>query len=86
MPIVFDEPLHLCVSAKYYELYVKACVLVEDLLTKIYSEYKNYCKEMGVSFDPEMAIKKIECFNPKSSDNPDPLLLKGRIDQTNGMR
>ena len=70
-----DEPLHLCVSAKYYELYGKACVLVEDLLTKIYGEYKTYCDEMKIDHDPEMAIKKIECFNPKS-ENTDPLLAQ----------
>ena len=65
----------MCVSAKYYDLYMKACVLVEDLLTKIYSEYKNYCKDMNIDFDPEMAIKKIECFNSKPSENQEPLLM-----------
>lgn len=65
-----DEPLHLCVSAKYFELYGKACSLVEDLLVKIYAEYKSFCSEMKIENPPEMIIKKIECFNPKG-DNPD---------------
>lgn len=74
LAIESDEPLHLCVSAKYYELYGKACVLVEDLLTKIYGEYKIYCEEMKIGHDPEMAIKKIECFNPKN-ENIEPLMM-----------
>ena len=38
-----DEPLHLCISAKNQEEMNKACILVENLLNKIYEDYKIYC-------------------------------------------
>ena len=38
-----DEPLHLCISAKIKEGMDKACILVENLLNKIYEDYKKYC-------------------------------------------
>lgn len=41
------EPLHLCVSSKYYEKYNEACKLVEKLLRDLYTEYNNYCKWRG---------------------------------------
>ena len=38
-----DEPLHLCISAKNQEEMKNACILVENLLNKIYEDYKIYC-------------------------------------------
>lgn len=54
-----DEPLHLCVSAKYLDIYSKACDLVEGLLTKIYADYKMHNKG---SPHAELTVKKIESF------------------------
>lgn len=54
-----DEPLHLCVSAKYLDIYSKACELVETLLTKIYADYKAHNKG---SPNSELTVKKIESF------------------------
>lgn len=34
-----DEPLHLCVSAKNYNVYKTACYHVEELLEKIFEEF-----------------------------------------------
>lgn len=42
-----NEPLHLCVSSQYYEKYVKACKLVENLLKDTYREYNNFCRYRG---------------------------------------
>jgi len=70
--------LHLCVSAKYIEVYNKACELVEDLLSKIYTEYKTFCKTSGQNSNSEMAIKKIECFSHK--DGVDAHSLRGKDD------
>lgn len=65
-----DEPLHLCVSAKYHEIYTNACKYVENLLSRIYEEYKDHNKNSCIYPDSEMAIKKIECFNnPKIDQN-----------------
>jgi hypothetical protein len=63
-----DEPLHLCVSAKYIDLYSKACELVESLLTKIYADYKSHNKVAPYS---ELHVRKIESFfgKPESETN-----------------
>jgi RNA recognition motif-containing protein len=41
------EPLHLCVSSKYYEKYTEGCKLVEKLLKDVYQEYNNFCRWRG---------------------------------------
>ena len=41
------EPLHLCISSKYYEKYSEACTLVENLLKNVYQEYNNFCSWKG---------------------------------------
>lgn len=41
------EPLHLCVSSKYFDKYNEACKLVEKLLKDVYQEYNNYCRWKG---------------------------------------
>lgn len=37
-----NDPLHLCVSSKYYQTYEKACELTETLLNDIYDQYYQY--------------------------------------------
>lgn len=72
-----DEPLHLCVSAKYYDIYSKACELVENLLGKIYSEYRNFHKH-GPAI--ELSVKKVESFTPGAKQETD--LPKPKTDST----
>jgi len=65
-----DEPLHLCVSAKYHEVYANACKYVEQLLCRIYEEYKDHTKlnlqiQSRVDHMPEMSVNK-----SKSENNP----------------
>ena len=58
-----DEPLHLCISAKNQEEMKKACGLVDELLSKIYDEYKKYCiKNNIVPVAPQLA-NRIDCGN-----------------------
>ena len=58
-----DEPLHLCISAKNQEEMKKACGLVDDLLNKIYDEYKKYCiKNNILPVAPKLA-NRIDCGN-----------------------
>ena len=52
-----DEPLHLCISTKNLELMEKACELVNDLLNKIYDDYKIYCLKMNVNPVSKIAKK-----------------------------
>ena len=44
-----DEPLHLCISAKNQEGMKKACECVNELLNKIYEDYKKYCIKNGIT-------------------------------------
>ena len=43
-----DDPLHLCISAKNKEIMNKACECVNELLIKIYDDYKKYCLKNGI--------------------------------------
>ena len=44
-----DEPLHLCISAKNKEGMEKASECVNDLLNKIYEDYKKHCAKFGIN-------------------------------------
>ena len=58
-----DEPLHLCISAKNQEEMKKACGLVDDLLNKIYDEYKKYCIKNNISPIAPQLANRIDCGN-----------------------
>jgi len=71
-----DEPLHLCVSAKYHEVYANACKYVEQLLCRIYEEYKDHTKlnlqiQSRVDHIPEMNknINKSDNMTNQKMDN-----------------
>ena len=52
-----DEPLHLCISAKNQEGMKKACECVNELLNKIYDDYKKFCSKNGIIPIPKIANK-----------------------------
>ena len=58
-----DEPLHLCISAKNQEEMKKACSLVDDLLNKIYDEYKKFCIKNNISPVVPQLANRIDCGN-----------------------
>ena len=58
-----DEPLHLCISAKNQEEMKKACGLVDDLLDKIYDEYKKFCIKNNISPVASQLANRIDCGN-----------------------
>ena len=58
-----DEPLHLCISAKNQEEMKKACSLVDDLLNKIYDEYKKYCIKNNIKPVVPQLANRIDCGN-----------------------
>jgi hypothetical protein len=63
-----DEPLHLCVSAKVYEKYKKACTLVNELIVNIYEEYKRFCERNNRSPLSDLYVKKLEgMFNNRDN-------------------
>ena len=58
-----DEPLHLCISAKNQEEMKKACAKVDDLLNKIYEEYKKYCFKNNITPVAPQLANRIDCGN-----------------------
>ena len=58
-----DEPLHLCISAKNQEEMKKACGLVDDLLSKIYDEYKKFCIKNNITPIAPQLANRIDCGN-----------------------
>ena len=58
-----EEPLHLCISAKNQEEMKKACSLVDDLLNKIYDEYKKFCIKNNISPIAPQLANRIDCGN-----------------------
>jgi len=54
-----DEPLHLCISSKYYEKYETACILVQELIMNIYEEYKRFCERAHKTPISNLSLKKI---------------------------
>ena len=58
-----DEPLHLCISAKNQEEMKKACGLVDDLLNKIYDEYKKFCIKNNITPVAPKLANRIDCGN-----------------------
>lgn len=58
-----DEPLHLCISAKNPDEMKKACAKVDDLLNKIYEEYKKYCAKNNITPVAPQLANRIDCGN-----------------------
>ena len=58
-----EEPLHLCISAKNQEEMRKACRLVDDLLNKIYEEYKKFCYKNNIMPIASQLAKRIDLGN-----------------------
>ena len=59
------EPLHLCISSRFYPQYVTACNKIENLLLNVYEEYKKHCERQRRDIKPVnpggiLQIKKYE--------------------------
>ncbi len=39
------EPLHLCISSKFYDKYKLACDMAQELMLNVYEEYKKYAEK-----------------------------------------
>ena len=57
-----DEPLHLCISAKNKEGMEKASECINELLSKIYEDYKKHCAKNGIKPISEIS-KRIDGGN-----------------------
>jgi hypothetical protein len=39
------EPLHLCISSRFYDKYKLACDMAQELMLNVYEEYKKYAEK-----------------------------------------
>lgn len=84
-----NDPLHLCISSKYSEIYDKACSLTEGLINNVYDQYyKHQIRKYGKAF--KLYIKKNEnIFGRKdsgSSNNSNNNFTKSKIERTSSFR
>lgn len=59
------EPLHLCISSRFYQQYMMACSQIEQLLLNVYEEFKKHCERhrkdiKSVNGSGILQIKKFE--------------------------
>ena len=54
-----QDPIHLCVSSKFQNVFRMACKCVEDLLSNIYEQYSKFKSKKGWKRSPSLKIKKI---------------------------
>lgn len=40
-----NDPLHLCISSRFFDKYKIACDSVQELILQVYEEYKKYCEK-----------------------------------------
>jgi len=64
-----NEPMHLCISSKYKEVYQIACKLVEELLLNLYKEYTEFAQRKGFKLYSPLKIKQIEAYNGPNTEN-----------------
>jgi len=55
-----NEPLHLCISCRYFDKYQLACKAVEDLINSVYSDYRRFCEKHNQKQEYDLKIKKLE--------------------------
>jgi hypothetical protein len=62
-----NDPLHLCISSRFYDKYLVACNHVQELIMNVYEEYKRFCEKNKREPKMELAIKKIETVTGRRS-------------------
>lgn len=62
-----DEPLHLCISSKFYDRFKLAINSVQELIHNVYDEYKKYCEKNNKTAVPALAIRKDESISSRKS-------------------
>lgn len=64
-----DEPLHLCISSKFYDKYRRACALVQELIINVYEEFKRFCERNGKIPTTNLTIQKEESISSRRNYN-----------------
>ena len=70
-----EEPLMLCVSSLNYPTYINCCLLIDNLLKKVYNDYYDYLlkimpKELQSSVNKKRVLKHEFVVNRFASGNP----------------
>ena len=70
-----EEPLMLCVSSLNYPTYINCCLLIDNLLRKVYNDYYDYLlkimpKELHNSVNKKRILKHEFVVNRFASGNP----------------
>lgn len=53
------DPLHLCISSRFYDKYKVACDCVQELILQVYEEYKKYCEKHRRDLTSGMVSKEL---------------------------
>ncbi len=62
-----NEPLHLCISSRFFDKYKIACQHVQELIQNIYEEYKRFCEKGKKDLNKDLHIKKAETVTGRRS-------------------
>lgn len=62
-----NEPLHLCISSRSWDIYSKACKLVNNLLSNIGDDYKKFCQKKNRKIIKSIFVKKDEGISTNNS-------------------
>jgi hypothetical protein len=62
-----NEPLHLCISSRYFDKYQIACNHVQELILNVYEEYKRFCEKTKKEPIKDLQIKKVETVTGRRS-------------------
>lgn len=66
-----DDPLHLCISSRFYDKYVMARQLAKELILDVYEDYKKFCERTGKEV-VNLQIKLIENVSGNRGRRPQP--------------
>jgi hypothetical protein len=64
-----EEPLHLCISSKFFDKYQRACVLVQELISNVYEEFRRYCDRIGKIPCSNLSIQKEEAVSSRKANS-----------------
>ena len=65
-----EEPLHLCISSRYYDKYVLARHHAKELILNVYEDYKRFCDRTGKEPVINLQIKLAENITGLRNQRP----------------
>ncbi len=66
-----DDPLHLCISSRFYDKYVMARQLARELILDVYDDHKRFCERTGKAV-VSLQIKLTENVSGNRGRHPPP--------------